>query len=148
MLASSKAKVENLMNLVMQFRKVCNHPDLFEGRFGRAPLTLAKLNLGIVPNLWLPARPEVVIGNQSPIDFALPKLVYDECFLPTDNMTRLYTHIRRDCDPAFSTVSAQTHFALFNIFTEKQISEGSGILNLLMMSNNWGAGDMARMALA
>ena len=29
-LAESKQKMENLMNLVMQFRKVCNHPDLFE----------------------------------------------------------------------------------------------------------------------
>lgn len=28
----SKAKVENLMNLVMQLRKVCNHPELFERR--------------------------------------------------------------------------------------------------------------------
>jgi DNA helicase INO80 len=26
----SKTKVKNLMNLVMQFRKVCNHPELFE----------------------------------------------------------------------------------------------------------------------
>ena len=25
-LADSKIKLENLMNLIMQFRKVCNHP--------------------------------------------------------------------------------------------------------------------------
>lgn len=31
-LAANKNKMENLMNLVMQFRKVCNHPDLFETR--------------------------------------------------------------------------------------------------------------------
>ena len=34
----SKAKVDNLMNLVMQFRKVCNHPELFERRPNRSPL--------------------------------------------------------------------------------------------------------------
>ena len=28
-MADSKLKVENLMNLVMQLRKVCNHPELF-----------------------------------------------------------------------------------------------------------------------
>lgn len=28
----SKTKVENLMNLVMQLRKVCNHPELFQRR--------------------------------------------------------------------------------------------------------------------
>ena len=35
----SKAKVESLMNLVMQFRKVCNHPELFERRPCRSPFT-------------------------------------------------------------------------------------------------------------
>ena len=43
MLASSKAKVENLMNLVMQFRKVCNHPDLFESRMGKIPFVFSKM---------------------------------------------------------------------------------------------------------
>jgi DNA helicase INO80 len=33
----SKAKVENLMNLVMQFRKICNHPELFERKPYRSP---------------------------------------------------------------------------------------------------------------
>ena len=32
-LQKSKEKVKNLMNLVMQFWKVCNHPDLFERKF-------------------------------------------------------------------------------------------------------------------
>lgn len=43
MLASSKDKVENLMNLVMQFRKVCNHPDLFEKRMGKIPYVMSKM---------------------------------------------------------------------------------------------------------
>ena len=33
----SKAKVDNLMNLVMQFRKICNHPELFERKLYRSP---------------------------------------------------------------------------------------------------------------
>ena len=33
----NKMKVENLMNLVMQLRKVCNHPELFERRPPRSP---------------------------------------------------------------------------------------------------------------
>jgi DNA helicase INO80 len=47
MLASSKAKVENLMNLVMQFRKVCNHPDLFERRMGKIPYMFSKMQHGM-----------------------------------------------------------------------------------------------------
>ncbi|KAL3289772.1 hypothetical protein HHI36_023167 [Cryptolaemus montrouzieri] len=30
----------NLMNLVMQFRKVCNHPELFERRDAKSPITM------------------------------------------------------------------------------------------------------------
>lgn len=39
----SKAKVENLMNLVMQLRKVCNHPELFERRPARSPFSFQEL---------------------------------------------------------------------------------------------------------
>ena len=35
----SKLKVTNLMNLVIQFRKVCNHPELFERNIGKVPFT-------------------------------------------------------------------------------------------------------------
>jgi DNA helicase INO80 len=35
----SKTKVENLMNLVMQFRKICNHPELFERKPFKSPYT-------------------------------------------------------------------------------------------------------------
>jgi chromatin-remodeling ATPase INO80 len=37
--ASNQSNVtSNLMNLVMQFRKVCNHPDLFERQEPKTPL--------------------------------------------------------------------------------------------------------------
>lgn len=35
-----KAFTSNLMNLVMQFRKVCNHPDLFERRDAKSPFSM------------------------------------------------------------------------------------------------------------
>lgn len=35
--ANDKNFTSNLMNLVMQFRKVCNHPELFERRDARSP---------------------------------------------------------------------------------------------------------------
>ncbi len=36
----SNAIASSLMNLVMQFRKVCNHPELFERREARSPLAM------------------------------------------------------------------------------------------------------------
>ena len=79
--AESRAKMDNLMNLVMQFRKVCNHPDLFE-RLGeripiqiRSPLAMA---LYMPPNL-LVSPIEVRSGaEQTALSFTLPKLVFDE----------------------------------------------------------------------
>ncbi|XP_026687851.1 chromatin-remodeling ATPase INO80 [Diaphorina citri] len=47
----------NLMNLVMQFRKVCNHPELFERRDAKAPLAM------------------------SCEDYVIPKLVFEEALL-------------------------------------------------------------------
>lgn len=37
----------NLMNLVMQFRKVCNHPDLFERREAKSPFVMKCLEYPI-----------------------------------------------------------------------------------------------------
>lgn len=38
----NKQKAQNLMNLVMQFRKVCNHPELFERKIERTALVFAR----------------------------------------------------------------------------------------------------------
>jgi DNA helicase INO80 len=77
----SKGKLENLMNLVMQFRKVCNHPELFERRIAKSPMIFRKN-----PNISMPIAqvlstlPLVRPYNRSPINFILPKLVYDELY--------------------------------------------------------------------
>ncbi|KAL4449582.1 hypothetical protein ABPG74_007405 [Tetrahymena malaccensis] len=75
----SKQKVDNLMNLVMQFRKVCNHPELFERRPCRSSF--------IFQNIYyytghLPAKmgeiKQVQSNISNPIFYHLPKLYYDE----------------------------------------------------------------------
>ncbi|XP_014251145.1 putative DNA helicase Ino80 isoform X2 [Cimex lectularius] len=56
---SAQSITSNLMNLVMQFRKVCNHPELFERREPYAPLTY------------------------SSEDYVVPKLITDEGLMQT-----------------------------------------------------------------
>lgn len=58
-MVENKKKLENLMNLVMQFRKVCNHPDLFERRVGRTPYVFSKLQLGVQQNMTVLVHPDV-----------------------------------------------------------------------------------------
>ncbi|XP_068153269.1 chromatin-remodeling ATPase INO80 [Drosophila tropicalis] len=38
--SASSSSASSLMNLVMQFRKVCNHPELFERRDARSPFSM------------------------------------------------------------------------------------------------------------
>ncbi|KAH8280021.1 hypothetical protein KR018_001348 [Drosophila ironensis] len=54
---SSSSSASNLMNLVMQFRKVCNHPELFERRDAKSPFFM---------------RCE---------EYVVPRLVHEEAFL-------------------------------------------------------------------
>jgi len=66
---------ESLMNLVMQFRKVCNHPDLFERADVRSPLAFA--SFGATGNI---ARegPQMSLAytTKNRITYDVPKLVY------------------------------------------------------------------------
>lgn len=55
--SADKNFTSSLMNLVMQFRKVCNHPELFERRDIKSPFSM-KVK-----------------------EFVLPRLVYNECWL-------------------------------------------------------------------
>lgn len=69
--------VKRLMNLIMQFRKVCNHPELFERADVTAPLAFSaysRTGSTIRPNEVL----EVAYAVKSNIEFHVPKLLYRE----------------------------------------------------------------------
>lgn len=69
--------VKRLMNLIMQFRKVCNHPELFERADVTAPLAFATFN----KTASLIRDPEVLdvpYATHSVIEYQLPKTVYRE----------------------------------------------------------------------
>ena len=66
---------ESLMNLVMQFRKVCNHPDLFERADVRSPLAFA--SFGATANLSREG-PQLSLAytTRNRITYEVPKLLY------------------------------------------------------------------------
>ncbi|KAJ7170009.1 SNF2 family DNA-dependent ATPase [Mycena filopes] len=67
----------SLMNLVMQFRKVCNHPELFEradvvapfsfSRFGRSGPLMREGDFVLLP-----------YSTRNPIEFKIPELMYQD----------------------------------------------------------------------
>ena len=102
----------------------------------------------------LVSKPDVMLTTSTPIKYELPKMIFDECFLISDNNTKLFTQQRKYLDISFSTVSTETHFSLFNIFNEKNLHENIfkekqswnsaySIIGLLMRSNSWSYGDIA-----
>jgi len=69
------------MNLVMQFRKVCNHPELFERRPCRSPFFFSPsyYYTGNLPVVFGQMK-EIVSNAKNPIEFIYPKLLHDELF--------------------------------------------------------------------
>ena len=136
-LAENKQKMENLMNLVMQFRKVCNHPDLFERKQGRSPFVFRDLQVGVQPNLSFSSAPEVRTQVHNPIRLVIPKLIFDDGLLISDNNTQTFTRFIKGEDISFSQVSIDTHAKFFNIFNAEFLHKefftsgsGFGILRL------------------
>lgn len=78
---------DSLMNVVMQFRKVCNHPDLFQradtksafvcGSFAESGSLLREANQR--------TPLELSYSTQNEIQVSVPRLVYDELLSPGEN---------------------------------------------------------------
>eukprot|EP01102_Stenamoeba_stenopodia_P000689 TRINITY_DN10641_c0_g2_i1.p1 TRINITY_DN10641_c0_g2~~TRINITY_DN10641_c0_g2_i1.p1 ORF type:complete len:645 (-),score=149.59 TRINITY_DN10641_c0_g2_i1:95-2029(-) len=71
----SDAQVRHLMNLVMQFRKVCNHPEIFEKREPQLPFWFSNI---ISSSESTPSSTSLytVVPEPNPISFSLPRLCY------------------------------------------------------------------------
>lgn len=76
-LSNDDVAVKRLMNLIMQFRKVCNHPELFERADVTAPLSFAAFsataNVARDGDLL-----DCAYSTQSLIKFRIPKMIYRE----------------------------------------------------------------------
>ncbi|EPS73622.1 hypothetical protein M569_01128, partial [Genlisea aurea] len=100
----NEKKILNLMNIVIQLRKVCNHPELFERNEGST-----YFYFGAIPNSLLPPpfgelEDVFYCGSRNPIVYELPKLIFQEgstisCPEPSRKL---------------STSSLENHFNIFS----------------------------------
>ncbi|GAA6051231.1 hypothetical protein JCM3770_005882 [Rhodotorula araucariae] len=72
---SDDDSVKRLMNLIMQFRKVCNHPELFERADVTAPFAFAGFNqtASVIRD---PEVLDVPYATHSKIEYTIPKALY------------------------------------------------------------------------
>ena len=87
---------------------------------------------------------------RNPIEFFMPKIVYDECFIPSDNNTRLYKKLQKGVDISLCEVGIETHMCFFNILNPENLTRealkshsGFASLRLLSCENGWGVSELA-----
>ncbi|KAL6534641.1 putative DNA helicase ino80 [Orobanche gracilis] len=107
----NEKKILNLMNIVIQLRKVCNHPELFERNEGST-----YFHFGEIPNALLPppfGELEDIFysGGRNPITYEIPKLVYQEIL----NGSKIHY------SEAGQKLSRDSFEKLFNIFSSENI---------------------------
>lgn len=61
----------NLSNYVMEFRKICNHPNLFEEQDVEAPYSFYEPNIG-------QRKGDICVSAKNPIELVIPKVIYRE----------------------------------------------------------------------
>nr|QBK46516.1 helicase SRCAP isoform X1 [Philasterides dicentrarchi] len=88
LMLENKQKVENLMNLVMQFRKVCNHPELFERRPNRTTYVFQDRYCSTSMQLKFGEIKPLIVNTQSPIAYTIPKLVFDSLMANSESKTQ------------------------------------------------------------
>lgn len=84
---------QSIINAVMQFRKVCNHPDLFERADINSPFsftsfgkTSSLISSSIATSGGLTETiSELMYSSTNPINCAIPKLIYEDLILPNYN---------------------------------------------------------------
>ncbi|CAI0439682.1 unnamed protein product [Linum tenue] len=118
----NEKKLMNLMNIVIQLRKVCNHPELFERNegssylyFGHLPNTLLPPPFGELDDVHYP-------GGQNPITYKIPKLINEE----TGQSSRVL------CSTVTRGVYRELFLKQFNIFSPENV-HGSGTFGFTRM---------------
>ncbi|EYU20766.1 hypothetical protein ABFS82_11G010600 [Erythranthe guttata] len=74
----NEKKILNLMNIVIQLRKVCNHPELFERNEGSSYFHFGEIQNSLLPAPFGELEEVFCSGSRNPIVYEIPKLVYQE----------------------------------------------------------------------
>lgn len=80
--SSNDESNQSLMNLVMQFRKVCNHPDLFERADVESSFTFG--TFAETSSFLRESELELYYSLKNLIHFDLPRQIYQELLVPSE----------------------------------------------------------------
>lgn len=100
----NEKKILNLMNIVIQLRKVCNHPELFERNEGTTYFYFGEIPNSLLPPPFGELEDVYYSGRRNPITYKIPKLVHQEVVRGSETL----------CSAVGHGVWFQKHFNIFN----------------------------------
>ncbi|XP_059668388.1 chromatin-remodeling ATPase INO80 isoform X2 [Cornus florida] len=107
----NEKKILNLMNIVIQLRKVCNHPELFERNEGSTYLYFGEIPNSLLPPPFGEMEDIYYSGGRNPITYKVPKLVFQEVVRSSDML----------CSAVGHGVSRELFEKRFNIFSPENV---------------------------
>ncbi|KAK7244510.1 hypothetical protein RIF29_39333 [Crotalaria pallida] len=124
----NEKRILNLMNIVIQLRKVCNHPELFERSEGSTYLYFGMIPNSLPPPPFGELEDVYYSGGHNPITYEMPKLVYEEILQSSETFS---SAIGR----GISRESFQKHF---NIFRPETVYRSVFSNDMYVKSGNFG----------
>ncbi|XP_019455806.1 PREDICTED: DNA helicase INO80-like isoform X1 [Lupinus angustifolius] len=124
----NEKRILNLMNIVIQLRKVCNHPELFERSEGTTYLYFGKIPNSLPPPPFGESEDVYYSGGHNPITYQIPKLVYQEILRSSEALSSAV-----GC--GVSKESFQKHF---NIFRPETVYRSIFSYDMYVKSGNFG----------
>ncbi|KAL6133999.1 hypothetical protein ACLB2K_066232 [Fragaria x ananassa] len=103
----NEKKILNLMNIVIQLRKVCNHPELFERNEGSTYLHFGVISNSLLPPPFGELEDVHYSGGQNPITYMVPKLLYREILQNSETFCSAVRH-------GVYSESFQKHFNIYS----------------------------------
>uniref|UniRef100_A0A1D1YT28 Chromatin-remodeling ATPase INO80 n=1 Tax=Anthurium amnicola TaxID=1678845 RepID=A0A1D1YT28_9ARAE len=113
----SDKKILNLMNIVIQLRKVCNHPELFERNEGSTYFYFGEIPSSLHPPPFGELEDIHYAGARNPVTYKVPKLVHEEIVRNIE--------ISISFPSVGQNVQRESIERLFNIFSVENVYEST-----------------------
>ncbi|KAK5803856.1 hypothetical protein PVK06_031505 [Gossypium arboreum] len=107
----NEKKILNLMNIVIQLRKVCNHPELFERNEGSTYFYFGEIPNSLLPPPFGELEDIHYAGSHNPITYKLPKLVQQEVLQNSETL----------CSTVARGVYQEMFYKYFNVFSSGNV---------------------------
>ncbi|CAA6662147.1 unnamed protein product [Spirodela intermedia] len=111
----NEKKILNLMNIVIQLRKVCNHPELFERNEGCTSFYFGEIPNSLLPPPFGDLEDIHYAGAWNPVSYKVPKLVHEEVIRRTE------IPFAESC----GAVQQESIERLFDIFSENNVFQSA-----------------------